>query len=453
MPVDGAGFVQYNENKNISEEKWGDEDMKTAYINGILLDGSETMTPQRELAVITDGEKIEAIVPQAQVNPGDYEVVDLAGQYLMPGLVNMHVHLPASGKPSKKEKDTVKLVKTLTSNALFRKIVLKMCEGFARTQLMSGVTTIRTVGGVLNVDSRIRDRVEAGETVGPRILASNMAVSVPGGHMAGSLAYVANSAEEARDYVRKIAQDKPDLIKLMITGGVLDAKVKGEPGELKMPAEYVRAACDEAHRLGLKVAAHVESPEGVRVALENGVDTIEHGAKPDDEIIALFKERGACQIATLSPALPFALFDRAVSNASEMAQYNGEIVFEGIIECAKACLANHIPVGLGTDTGCPFITHYDMWRELNYFHKYCGVSNAFALYTGTKRNAEIAGLGEVTGSLAAGKCADMIVTKENPLEDLKALRNVSMVVTRGKRISNPKVKKMPQVEAELDKFL
>ena len=220
-----------------------------------------------------------------------------------------------------------------------------------------------------------------------------------------------------------------------------------------MPPEYVKAACDEAHRHGLKVAAHVESPEGVRVALENGVDTIEHGAKPDEAILALFKERGACQIATLSPALPYALFDRAVSGVSEMEQYNGAVVFEGIVECARACLKAGIPVGLGTDTGCPYITHYDMWREVNYFHKYCGVSKAFALSTATKKNAELAGLGDRLGTLEPGKCADMIVTAKNPLEDLTALREVAMVIARGKPIRAPKVKKMPQVEAELDKFI
>ena len=127
----------------------------------------------------------------------------------------------------------------------------------------------------MNYDTIIRDRISKGEIDGPRILASNMAVSVPGGHMAGSLAYEATSARLASAYVRKISADKPDVIKLMITGGVLDARVKGEPGELKMPAEYVKAACDEAHKIGLPVAAHAESPEGVRVALENGVDTIE----------------------------------------------------------------------------------------------------------------------------------------------------------------------------------
>ena len=101
----------------------------------------------------------------------------------------------------------------------------------------------------------IRDRILSGKTVGPRILAANMAVSVPDGHMAGSLAYSATSAAQAGSYVRQIADDGPDLIKLMITGGVLDAKIKGEPGELEMPPEYVKAACEEAHNRGLKVAA------------------------------------------------------------------------------------------------------------------------------------------------------------------------------------------------------
>lgn len=425
--------------------------MKYAYVNGILLSGKEDMQPLYGHTLLTDGDCIAGIV-SAGTEDASFTKIDLSGKYIMPGLVNLHVHLPANGKPGSNG-DPVKKVKLLTSNALFRRIVLAVCEGYARQQLMSGVTTIRTVGGVLNVDSRIRDRIASGKVIGPRILASNMAVSVPGGHMAHSLAYAAESAEEARAYTEKIAADKPDLIKLMITGGVLDAKVKGEPGELKMPAEYVRAVCDEAHRRGLKVAAHVESPEGVRVALENGVDTIEHGARPDEEILRLFKERGAAHVATLSPALPYALFDRSISHASETEQYNGQVVFDGIIDCAKACLKNGIPVGLGTDTGCPYITHYDMWREVNYFQRYCGVSNAFALYTATLGNARIAGIGAETGSLEVGKCADMIVTDQNPLEDIKALRHVDMVIARGRVIPHPAVKKMPQVERELDKFI
>lgn len=425
--------------------------MKTAYINGILLDGTESMKPEIGWTIITEGEKIVAVTKEANLD--SCEVIDLNGKYIMPGLVNMHVHLPASGKPKKKQTDAKKLVKLMTSCNFLRNVMIKLCEGYAKTQLLSGVTTIRTVGGVEDVDTRIRDRIAKGEILGPRILASNMAVSVPGGHMAGSLAYEVTTAEQAKEIVKKIAKDRPDLIKLMITGGVLDAKVKGEPGEVKMSADIIKASCDEAHELGLKVAAHVESPQGVKLALENGVDTIEHGAKPDAEMIALFKEKKACHIATFSPALPFALFDSSISHASEIEKYNGNIVFEGIIECAKACLENGIPVGLGTDTGCPYITQYDMYREINYFHKYCGVSPAFALHTATLVNAELAGLKDQIGSIEEGKIADMIVCDKNPLEDLSVLRELSMVICKGKRIENPKVKKMPQVERELDKYL
>ena len=426
--------------------------MKYALINGILLDGSADMVPQPDKVILTDGERITAITDPSADRSG-YTEIDLKGQYVMPGLINLHVHLPAGGKPKKKESDPKKLVKLLTSTALLRCVVKRMCLSYAQTQLKSGVTTIRTVGGVLNVDSTLRDEIASGKVSGPRILASNMAVSVPDGHMAGSLAYIARSADEAAACVRKIAADKPDLIKLMITGGVLDAKKRGEPGELRMPPEYVKAACDEAHRLGLRVAAHVESPEGVRVALENGVDTIEHGAEPDADTLRLYKERGAAMISTISPALPFALFDREISHATELAQFNGRVVMDGCISCAKKCLEAGIPVGLGTDTGCPFITHYDTWRELNYFVKYCGVDNRFALWSATKGNADIAGIGDITGTLEPGKCADLIVTAKNPLEDLQALRQVELVMARGRLTENPRVKKMAAVERELDKFL
>lgn len=424
--------------------------MKYALVNGKILNGHEDMEVlENHVIYVEDGHIVRI---SSDVLDG-YEKIDLKEQYIMPGLINMHVHLPSSGKPQKKEVNTTKLVNFVTKYKLTRLVLQKICESSAKTQLLSGVTTIRTMGGVENYDAIIRDRIESGEILGPRVLASNMAVSVPKGHMAGSLAYEATSAKEAAEYVDKIIEGKPNVIKLMITGGVLDAKKKGEPGLLKMPAEYVKAACDKAHVHGYQVAAHVESPEGVRVALENGVDTIEHGAKPDEKIIQLFKEKGASHIATLSPALPFALFDRNVSHVSEMAQYNGKLVFEGIIDCAKACLENNIPVGLGTDTGCPYITHYDMWRELYYFHKYCGVSNRFALYTATKRNAEIAGIDDCVGTIDIGKEADMIVTKDNPLNSLEALRHVSMVITKGKVVENPRVKKMKKVEETLDKFL
>ena len=426
--------------------------MKYAFRNGKILNGTENMQVQEGLCILTDGEKITDIVPATTSLTG-YQVIDLQGKYIMPGLINMHVHLAGNGKPQKKQRDNEKVVKTLMGTALSRAIAYKVVCGFAKDEVMSGVTTIRTVGGLGSFDTRLRDEIAAGKRIGPRILAANEGISVPGGHMAGSVSIAAGSIEEALAHVEESRNEKVDIIKLMITGGVMDAKEKGVPGELKMDPAMVKAVCDKAHELGYKVAAHVESPQGVRVALENGVDSIEHGAKMDEEMIHLFEEHGAFLCTTLSPALPYALFDRSITNATEVEQYNGNVVFEGIIDCSKAALANHIPVVLGNDVGCPWITQYDFWRELYYFHKYVGVSNAFALYTATSRAAQIAGIGDITGSIEKNKCADMIVTAKNPLDDLRALRHVDMVVARGNLIQQPEFKINPIVEAELDKFL
>ena len=432
--------------------------MKYVFTNGKILNGTKDMQVQEGQVILVENERITELLPAEEagkrnLKASGYEEIDLQGRYILPGLINMHVHLAGNGKPQKKQRDNEALVKKIMSNGLTKAIAYNMVCGFAKDELYSGVTTIRTVGGLGDFDTRLRDDIAAGKKPGPRILAANEGISVPGGHMAGSVAIAADSVEEALQHLETSKAQKVDLVKLMITGGVLDAKEKGVPGELKMAHEMVKAVCDKAHTMGYMVAAHVESPEGVKAALKNGVDSIEHGAKADEEMISLFKEHNAFLCTTLSPALPYALFDRSITNASEVEQFNGNVVFEGIIDCAKAAIANDIPVVLGNDVGCPWITQYDFWRELYYFHKYVGVSNAFALYTATCRGAEMAGIGDITGTLEPGKCADMIVVEKNPLEDLRVLRNVDMVIVQGKVIRAPKVKKKQIVETELDKFL
>ena len=431
--------------------------MKTCYAlkNAVILNGTKDMTPVAGMAVLVEGERIADIVPEAEI-PSGFETVDLCGAYLMPGLINLHVHLATSGKPPKAEKKPPNyklLFQILSKSRLVLAVIKRMTAGYAKTELMSGVTTIRTVAGILDIDGKVRDEIRSGKRIGPRILSANTAVSVPGGHFAGSIATEADSPEMAVEHVRQIANTKPDLIKLMITGGVMDSSEDGEPGVLRMPPEIVKAACDEAHRLGYMVAAHVESPEGVQVALENGVDTIEHGARLTDETIRLFKERGAALISTISPALPYVEFDLSESHALPIAKKNGKIVMDGMIDCAKACLENGIPVGLGNDVGCPFVLHYNFWRELCFYHKYIGASNRDALYAATLGNAKIVGIDSETGSIEKGKSADMIVVQGNPLEDLSVLRNVSEVIMKGKRIREPKIKRMNAVDSLFDRYM
>jgi len=426
--------------------------MKTAWIHANLLDGTENMVLRPDMTVVAENGKIVSI-EKGGAAPADAKVYDLTGKYLLPGMINAHVHLPGSGKPRKKKMDAAKTAKRMMSNALTRRMLVNMCQDAAKMQLLSGVTTLRTVGGVGKIDTVVRDNIVSGRAIGPRVLASNNGVTVQGGHMVGSLAYPASSVEEAVAKVREVAAQKVDLVKLMITGGVLDAQKPGEPGMLRMSAEYVKACCDEAHRLGLKVAAHVESAAGLKVAAANGVDTIEHGAFLDEEDIAHMTERGAGLVATFSPLVPFLYADDALTNGGDLARLNSQVVADGMVQGFKTAMERGLPLGLGTDAGCPLVTHYDMWRELAYAKIFLNISAEKALFLGTLSTARLLGLGEVTGSIEPGKSADMIVANANPMESFRALARLDMVVSQGKVYAHPVVKKYPVVEEALDKAL
>lgn len=431
-----------------------------ALLNVTLLDGSEHMEPQRGMAVITEGNKISWVGPAAcaRVPSGACEM-DMGGAYLMPGLVNMHVHLCGSGKPVSAG-NAGDLMRRL-DNAPGRAVVRRVLAGSARQQLASGVTTVRGAGDPLFGDLAVRDAIESGRLEGPRLVAPGTGITVPGGHGAGLFAQVANAPEEAAAMVRDLFARKADVIKLFITGGVFDATEPGEPGVVRMPLEVARAACAQAHGLGLPVMAHVESTGGVRQALLAGVDTIEHGAKMTPEIVGLYHGSAGTQLAgrpasvtcTISPALPFVKLPPEKTHSTDVQKVNGDIVCEGIIESARQALAEGIPVGLGTDSSCPYVTQYDMWRELAYFSKYVGVTPAFALHTATQVNAGLLGLGDVCGTVAAGMDADLLLTRGNPLDDLAALREPLHVLARGHLVRKSRVKRMPELDAELDQIM
>ncbi len=129
------------------------------------------------------------------------------------------------------------------------------------------------------------------------------------------------------------------------------------------------------------------------------------------------------------------------------------IVMDGTIECARTCIENDIPVGLGNDVGCLFVLHYNFWKELCYFHRYTGISIRDTLYTATLGNAKILGIDSETGNTEPGKCADMIVVPRDPVADLTVLKDVSMVIARGKLFKHPSVKKIDEVDDLLDKYI
>lgn len=423
--------------------------MKYALINANLLDGTKNMKLTPNSTMLVDDGIITKI--GTDVDTTGYEVIDLNGKYLLPGMINLHVHLPGSGYPSKKQKDNRPLVKFCKSNFIGHKVGEILTSTYAKVQLLSGTTTVRAVGGVGWFDSLVRDKINAGKLLGARIVSCNEAITVKGGHMEGTVSYGAKDEADMVRHIEEQVKQGADWVKIMITGGVLDAKKKGEPGEMKMTAEQVKVCTEAAHKLGKKACAHVESPEGVKVAVENGVDSIEHGAYIDQETINVLKKHNGVVVLTISPAIPVINFDCGFED-QDMAVANGKALGSGMIQCAKECLKNGIKLGLGTDTGCPFVTHYDTWREFEYFHHYLEITREEALYLGTLNNAEIIGKENETGSLEVGKSADFIVTSKNPMDGFDALRKLDMVSLRGKIINNPEPKRNASVDEVLDDF-
>lgn len=427
-----------------------------AFIHANVLDGRPEMQPIPNTTVIVDRGSITYVGPDDRAPiPRDAQIIDVDGAYLMPGLINMHVHLCGSGKPVSAG-NAGALMKRL-DNKLGRAIVRRILKSSAQTQLASGVTTLRGAGDPLMCDIAVRDAINAGSYLGPRIIAPGCGITVPQGHGAGLFASIVTTPREAAAQVQELVARGADVIKLFVTGGVFDAVEPGEPGVLRMQPDIAAAACGAAHSLGLPVMAHVESTEGVQVALEAGVDTIEHGAPMTPQIIELYQRsanqlhgRPASLTCTISPALPFAKLDPEKTRSTEVQKINGDIVCAGIIQSARQALEAGIPIGLGTDSSCPYVTQYDMWREIAYFANYTGASNAFALHRATLGNAELLGLEHATGSIEVGKEADIITTQRNPLDDLSALRDVTHVMVRGELADGLRAKHISELDAELD---
>ena len=380
-----------------------------------------------------------------------WDVVDLNHAYVLPGLINMHAHLFGTGRPSKTlggggMKDQILAA---ASTALGKKVLDSVVYSNVLNALNAGTTTLRGVGDFYYSDVRTRDAIKNGR-LGPRLLVSGPAITCPTGHGDGTFAVVGSTP----DYFRRLAQTNidhhVDLIKICVTGGVMDAKKKGEPGVTKMTPEQTKAVCDYAHEKGYIVASHTESTKGIQVALDGGVDTIEHGAELTPELIQEFKDHHAALTCTLSPALPLAKLPPEKTRLNEMCTYNANYLFQEMVRGVRQALEAGIPVGLGTDASCPYVTQYNMYRELIYLNKLCGVSPADCIYHATLGNAEIMKIDNLTGSVEEGKSADLMVVKNNPLDNLGNLKQPCMVIMQGRIINDPKVKRNEAIDKELD---
>ncbi|MGM9903015.1 hypothetical protein A5844_001703 [Enterococcus sp. 10A9_DIV0425] len=417
-------------------------------------------TPYLADIVIDRNGRIEKIIEGRTKISGNYEVIDCHNHYVMPGLINAHSHLFASGKPFKGNLSPslknvgYRLLQTKLGHTALRMVMHKN----AQTQLQSGITTIRSLGEFFYQDVQLRDTYLSKKKIGPTLQVAGFFLSITDGHGAPYLALESDSPWEGRQNVRKNLKQNVDWIKICVTGGVTDAVRIGEAGSLQFTEEEITAICEEAHKVGRMVSAHVESTEGVRIALRAGVDSIEHGSPMDEEIIELYKNnpksyRGyTTLVPTFQAAAPFALLEQEKTGVSTVTLENGKIVYEGMLESLHQAIEHGISIGSGNDASMSFVTHYDYWRELDHFVRYGGMTTRQALEIGTIGNAKLLGIEEEYGSIEVGKMADLIVLSENPLKEMRALTSVEMVFKEGQLVKKKEVKKYPKIDQLLNSY-
>lgn len=422
------------------------------HANVIDVEKGEVLADQA--VVVRDG-KIASLGPSSSF-PKDLKSIDLKGHYLLPGLINLHTHLFGFGVPkdsvSTKGKSQARLLAFAASplGLAYLRLTAKQC---VQAALYSGVTTLRSVGDMRYADVYVRDQINAGKYLGPRMLVSGPACTCPGGHGDGTIALSCHSKEEYVKLVDENIAHHVDLIKITLTSGVMDAVDAAHPGDVRMSQEEVNWVVEEAHKNHLKVASHTECTEGMRMCLIAGVDTIEHGSFFDDDIIERFKTSKSAIITTISPAYPSVTLPKEYSHYTDAQIASCKIVADGIIQSAISAQKYGILEGLGTDGACPFAAQAGMWRELVYFHQLAGASNAAALKAATITNARIMDIDKITGSISVGKSADFFIASGNPLEDLTVLRNPEMVVIQGRLIRHPHPKRNEKMEKMLDTLI
>ena len=378
---------------------------------GILYDGS-LEAPRRNADVVIEGERIVEIRDAA----GE---ADYTAACVTPGMVNAHVHLEMSG-----ESDTMSSVASSTQNQRMLNAVAN-----ARKSLRAGVTTVRDVGSGNGLAMDLRDAVNSGKVPGPRVRAAGAVLCMTGGH-GWFLGRMVDGPWDARKAVREQLWAGADCIKVIATGGVL---TKGAvPGNAQLLPEELEAAISEAHRHGLRVAAHAIGTEGIKNALRAGIDSIEHGHMLDDEALALFKERDAYLVPTLTA--PTCILEN-ISDGSQpqFVLDKARMVNEKMIVSIRRALEAGVKIAGGSDAGTPYNYHENYAYEVELMHTILGMTPQQALHAATATAAELIGLHR--GVLQPGEPADLLLLPRDLGDDVRALRDVERVVKAGAAVT------------------
>ena len=404
---------------------------------GSLLDVPGNQAKQQQTVVVKGG-KIDSVhsgflgKSEIEGNDDDEVLIDLGDQFVMPGFIDLHVHI------SKEYAQNAKL-ETVTMGDADNSLTAAM---YAHRTLDAGFTTIRDLGSRGRSVFALRDAIRAGKVPGPRILVAGEAITATGGHgdihgfrqevlEAIPSTATCDGPDSCRAAVRRQVKRGADVIKVTATGGVLSETAAGTGQQLT--DDELKAIVETAHSLGRKVAAHAHAREGIEAALRAGVDSIEHAMWADEDTMKLFVETGAWLIPTIYPIT-------AVGDTPEKMKKGpfGHLpapIMEKLLQLGRqpkdmGALAYKmgVKIALGTDSGVS-----PHGENPNEFIEYAniGMSNMEALMAGTINAAIAAGIEKKTGSLESGKAADIVAMPGNPLDDINAVLEVGFVMRDG----------------------
>jgi imidazolonepropionase-like amidohydrolase len=385
--------------------------------------------------VVHDGhirQILNGIVPPDQAVTGQtgatVELIDLRDKFVLPGLVDLHVHLTSEYTADSR-------LRRVTEDEA--DVALRGAQ-FAKRTLEAGFTTVRDLGGSGAVFA-LRDAIANGVVPGPRMFVAGAGLTITGGHGDRTSGYrddlfdapgpyqgVADGPYAARAAVRVQVKRGADWIKVHATGGVLDPVASGTDQQFK--DDELEEIVSTAHMLGRKVAAHAHGARGINAALRAGVDTIEHGTYLDNESLELFKKTGAWYVPTIIAGKTVAEHAKQPGFFPPAIAEKARIVGPQIQDALRRALAGGVKVAFGTDAGV--FPHGENAREFQYMVE-AGMTPAAAIEAATKSAAVVLGLESQIGTLEVGKRADLVATRRNPLVDVTELQRVLFVMRAG----------------------